>query len=374
MRSFVIFFNISCFFLQIGFAQSATPERVMEQWETDTSIRSVPLNEFKVLLPRDAIPPIDDPSFWGKKRGGRAFFEHEPVMAIELNGDARAYPLSILMWHELVNDVVGDIPVSVTYCPLCNAAIVFDRRLDVEGGTHVLDFGTSGMLRKSDLVMWDRQTETWWQQLTGEALVGELTGATLTMIPSVLMSYEEFFSSYPEGKVLSNKTGHRREYGRNPYGGYDDLSNTEPRLFTGEVDDRLPAMERVINITVGNNHRVYPLSLLQQEKVINDEPFGKPVVLFHQSGTVSAMDNESIKESRDVGTVSVFDPVVDGRRLTFKKTDSGFVDIETNSRWTIIGKAVEGRLEGRQLSWILHGNHFAFAWLAFHPESEIYGR
>jgi hypothetical protein len=278
------------------------------------------------------------------------------------------------MWHELVNDVVGDIPVSVTYCPLCNAAIVFDRRLDVEGGTHVLDFGTSGMLRKSDLVMWDRQTETWWQQLTGEALVGELTGATLTMIPSVLMSYEEFFSSYPEGKVLSNKTGHRREYGRNPYGGYDDLSNTEPRLFTGEVDDRLPAMERVINITVGNNHRVYPLSLLQQEKVINDEPFGKPVVLFHQSGTVSAMDNESIKESRDVGTVSVFDPVVDGRRLTFKKTDSGFVDIETNSRWTIIGKAVEGRLEGRQLSWILHGNHFAFAWLAFHPESEIYGR
>jgi hypothetical protein len=374
MNAVIISFFVSLFFLHVVFAQETARERVMEQWETDTSIRSVPLNEFKVLLPRDRIPPIDNPVYWSKKQADTVFFEHEPVLAIERTGDARAYPLSVLMWHEIVNDVVGDVPVSITYCPLCNAAIVFGRQLHFEGNEYLLDFGTTGMLRKSDLVMWDRQTETWWQQLTGEALVGGLTGATLTMIPSVLISYAEFFESYPDGKVLSRKTGHKREYGRNPYIGYDNPSNTKPSLFTDEVDDRLPAMERGINISVGNKHRVYPLSVIQKEKVINDEPFGKPVVVFHQSGTVSVTDREYITRSREVGTVSVFDPVLDGQRLTFIKSDSGFMDIETNSRWTIVGKAIEGSLKGKQLPWILHGNHFAFAWLAFHPESEIYGQ
>lgn len=348
-------------------------ERVGQHWKTDIDNRIVDLNEIVALLPRDGIPPIDDPVYWDINRAKNTFFEHEPVMVVDIDGDARAYPLSILMWHEIVNDVIGGKPVSVTYCPLCNAAIVFDRRLRHDGEKLLLDFGTSGMLRKSDLVMWDRQTETWWQQLSGEGIVGKLAGAQLTMVPSLLISFEEFTESYPDGKVLSTETGTLRNYGANPYERYDDLDIEQPRLFDGEVDDRLPAMERVIDITVDNKHRIYPLTVIQEEGVINDEPFGKPVVIFHQAGTVSVLDTPDIREGRDVGTVSVFDPVVDGQRLTFKKTNDGFIDNETGTRWNITGKAVEGELEGHQLPWIFHGNHFAFAWLAFNPESEIYG-
>ncbi len=349
-------------------------ERVGQEWNTDKENRIVDLNEIVALLPRDRIPPIDDPVYWDIKRAKNTFFEHEPVMVVDIDGDARAYPLSILMWHEIVNDVVGGKPVSVTYCPLCNAAIVFDRRLQHDGRELLLDFGTSGMLRKSDLVMWDRQTETWWQQLTGEGIVGKLAEAQLTMVPSLLISFEEFTESYPDGKVLSTETGALRDYGSNPYVQYDDLGVDRPRLFDGEVDDRLPAMERVINISVNEDHIIYPLSKIQKEGVINDDPFGKRVAIFFQEGTVSVLDTPDISEGRDVGAVSVFDPVVNGKRLTFRKTDRGFIDDQTGTRWNISGKAVEGELEGTQLPWMFHGNHFAFAWLAFHPESEIYGQ
>ncbi len=349
-------------------------ERVGQQWNTDKENRIVDLDEIIALLPRDRIPPIDDPVYWDIERAKDTYFEHEPVMVVDIEGDARAYPLSVLMWHEIVNDEIGGKPVSVTYCPLCNAAIVFDRRLEHDGEELLLDFGTSGMLRKSDLVMWDRQTETWWQQLNGLGIVGQLAGAELTMVPSLLISFEEFTESYPDGKVLSTETGTVRDYGANPYERYDDLDIEQPRLFDGEVDDRLPAMERVINITVNQEHIIYPLSVIQEEGVINDDPFEKPIVIFHQAGTVSVLDTPDIREGRDVGAVSVFDPIVNDTRLTFQKTDNGFVDKQTGTRWNISGKAVEGELEGEQLSWVFHGNHFAFAWLAFHPESEIFGQ
>ncbi len=377
MQAGLITFFAASFFLLFCCSQQVTREEPpvdpLEQWDTDISIRSVPLREFKAILPRDVIPPIDDPVYWNVEQASGTYFEHEPVMAIDINGDVRAYPLSVLMYHEIVNDVVGNVPVSVTYCPLCNAAIVFDRRLEFNDEEYLLNYGTSGMLRKSDLVMWDRQTETWWQQLTGEALVGELTGATLTMIPSVLISFNEFIRNYPDGQVLSTDTGYDREYGKNVYVGYDDPNN-RPDFFDGRIDERLPAMERVINITVDGNHRVYPLNVIKKEKVINDSPFGKPIVIFHQSGTVSVMDDEMIQNSRDVGAVGVFDPHINGQRLTFQKTEQGFIENETNTVWTIAGKAIEGELQGKQLSWIFHGNHFAFAWLAFYPNTEIYGQ
>ncbi len=293
-------------------------DRVGQQWNTDKENRIVDLDEIVALLPRDRIPPIDDPVYWEIDRAKNTFFEHEPVMVVDIEGDARAYPLSILMWHEIVNDEIGGKPISVTYCPLCNAAIVFDRRLAHGGEELLLDFGTSGMLRKSDLVMWDRQTETWWQQLTGEGIVGKLAGAELTMVPSLLISFEEFTGSYPDGKVLSTETGAQRDYGGNPYERYDDLGVEQPRLFDGEVDDRLPAMERVINITVNKDHRIYPLSVIQEEGVIHDEPFGKPIVIFHQAGAVSVLDTPDITEGRDVGAVSVFEPIVNDKRLTFQ--------------------------------------------------------
>ena len=178
-------------------------------WETDFSRHTVPYGE--ILSggpPRDGIPPLDDPKFTTAKDASAWLGDQEPVIAFELNDDARAYPLQILTWHEIVNDLVGGVPVSATFCPLCNAAIVFDRRLD---GT-VYDFGTSGNLRNSDLIMWDRQTESWWQQFTGQGIVGELAGKKLTMLTASIISFSDFRAASPDGKVLSRDTGFSRPY------------------------------------------------------------------------------------------------------------------------------------------------------------------
>lgn len=342
-------------------------------WKTDTSMHTVPLNEFTALMKADGIPPIDTPKFWERARAMEFYFEHEPVIAVERDGLAKAYPLSVLMYHEIVNDSLGNLPLLATYCPLCNAAIVFDRRLTFNGKKYLLDFGVSGMLRKSDLVMWDRQTQSWWQQLMGEALVGELAGAELTFINSQLVSLGEFFASYPEGLVLSTETGHQRDYGTNPYIGYDDPGNKQPRLFQEEVDTRLPAMERVINIHINGKYKIYPLSVVSDKQVINDSFQGEPIVLFYSEKTVSVLDDNNIASSRNVGSVTAFDPRIDNKTLIFRKGRNGFEDTDTGSAWNITGMCTEGQLKGRKLRTLQHGNHFAFAWLAFYPGSEIYG-
>ncbi len=348
------------------------PNNIQVRWNTDTSNRLVPLEEFTTLLQPDGIPPIDDPVFWNREKASEIYFSHEPVIALEIKDQAKAYPLSILTFHEIVNDELAGTPVTVSYCPLCNAAIVFDRNLTFNGKQYLLDFGVSGMLRNSDLVMWDRQTESWWQQFTGKALVGKLAGAYLKPVSSMIISLEEFFASYPNGRVLSTETGHAREYGTNPYTGYDDPANTRPRLFDGDIDSRLPAMERVVDVHVGGEYKIYPLSAISSEGVINDTFREQPLVLFHTTKTVSVLDEKEIAESRKVGSVTVFVPEVNDRILTFTKTENGFKDRETGSIWNITGKCISGPLEGKELWPVTHGNHFAFAFLTFHPDSEIY--
>ena len=276
------------------------------------------------------------------------------------------------MFHEITNDIVGGIPVVVNYCPLCNSAIVFDRRLDYEETHYLLDFGVSGMLRKSNLAMWDRQTESWWQQFTGEALVGKLTGAELKEISSMLTSLNDFFENYPSGKVLSTETGHFKEYGTNPYTGYDNPENTKPFLFKDKVDERLPAMERIVNIQIDEEYKIYPYSVIQKEGVINDVFNKEAIVLFFSSKTVSVLDKASIKDSKEIGSVTVFFPQIDNKILTFRKSNSNYMDEQTASLWSITGTCFDGHYKGRVLRPIPHGNHFAFSWFAFYPDSEIY--
>ncbi len=337
-------------------------------WETDFSRHSVPYSEIiSGGPPPDGIPPIDDPKFVSLEDADRWLTGQEPVIALEIDGDARAYPLQIMIWHEIVNDVVGDVPVTVTFCPLCNSAIVFDRRLD--GVTY--DFGTSGNLRSSDLVMWDRQTESWWQQLTGEAIVGELTGKVLTFLPAPIVSWEDFKAVNTDGKVLSRSTGFSRSYGRNPYIGYDKVDNP-PFLLLDEPDGRLPPKERVAAVTIGDVDVAFPFSILERERVVNYSVNGRDLTVFFKPGTVSALDRSSIKESRDVGATGVFDPSVDRQKLSFRTDGEDIVDNETGSVWNILGEAVEGPLTGKTLAPIVHANHFWFAWGAFKPDTKIY--
>lgn len=337
-------------------------------WKTDFTKHAVSYEEiFSGGPPKDGIPPIDQPQFVTPKEADGWLKDVEPVVVVEINGKARAYPLQILTWHEIVNDTLGGTPVSVTFCPLCNAAIAFDRRF--EG--RVLDFGTTGKLRNSDLVMYDRQTESWWQQFTGEAIIGELIGKTLKMIPAAIVGYGHFKKTHPDGGVLSKKTGYTRPYGRNPYAGYDNIKNV-PFLYSGPKDDRLPPMERVVAVTIGDVDRAYPFSVLAKERAVNDQVNGKDVVVFHADGAASALDGSDIASSKDVGATGVFDPNLNGRKLTFTPETNGFRDEQTGSHWNVLGLSVEGPQKGQRLTPVLHGNHFAFSWFAFKPKTSIY--
>ncbi|HSH79934.1 MAG TPA: DUF3179 domain-containing protein, partial [Herpetosiphonaceae bacterium] len=339
----------------------------MSGWKTDFTKHSVPLSEIiSGGPPRDAIPPIDQPRFETVDQANRWLKAREPVIHVAIGSDVRAYPLQILTWHEIVNDEVGDVPVAITFCPLCNTAIAFDRRLD--GRT--LDFGTSGNLRHSDLVMWDRQTESWWQQITGEAIVGALTGRQLQMLPATIVAWEEFARQFPHGRVLSRDTGFDRNYGENPYVGYDNVDNP-PFLFDGELDGRLPPKERVVTVSLGGEDVAVPFSTLAARRVIHETVGGQPVIVFWQEGTASALDQSEIAGSRDVGATGVYKPEVDGRHLTFAWEDGAFVDRETGSRWSMLGQATAGPLQGKQLMPVVHANHFWFAWAAFKPATRV---
>ncbi|HEV2108931.1 MAG TPA: DUF3179 domain-containing (seleno)protein [Thermomicrobiales bacterium] len=254
---------------------------------------------------------------------------------------ARAYPLQIMVWHEVVNDELAGQPTLVTFCPLCNTAIAFDRRIEPDGT--VYDFGTTGNLRLSDLVMRDRQTESWWQQLSGEAIVSALTGNALTPVPAQILGWHAFKDAYPDGDGLSRETGFDRPYGENPYPGYDDI-NSSPFLFDGETAGRLPAMKRVVGLTVGGNTVAYPFSALAESGAINDEVGGQPVAIFHAGGARSALDSSDIASARDMGQAGVFLREVDGQTLTFAAADSQFTDAETGLLWDITGRALDGPL------------------------------
>jgi len=370
----ITFSTIGLLFLSnLLVAQIIDQRGVNQQWDTDFKNQKVGLNEFMALLGRDKIKPIDNPEFSNVEVASRVYSEKEPVIAIEHNGVAKAYPLSILLAHEIVNDEVAGLKISATFCPLCYSALVFNRVLTYKGVTKELTFGTSGMLRNSDLVMWDRQTESWWQQFTGEGLVGFYSGAMLEIVNSELIPFSKFKELYPNGKVLAQPEDYAFIYGTNPYENYDENPDKQPFLYQKKPDKRLPATERLIGIYGQEGVKAYPWSAIEKEKVINDECEGNPVVVFYSKGMISVVDEKIISESRDVGSVSVYIPVVDGNLLEFEAVKKGaFRDLETGSLWDNLGKCTEGQYKGKILEPIVHGQHFAFAWFEFYPETEIY--
>jgi hypothetical protein len=352
-----------------GVDRAVAEGRFGAEWpQTDFSERSIDLAGIVAGgPPKDGIPAIDAPRFVTPAQASDWLDPREPVIGVVHAGDARAYPLQILIWHEIVNDTVGGRPLAVTFCPLCNAAIVFDRRM----AGRVLDFGTSGLLRHSNLVMYDRQTESWWQQFTGRAIVGELNGTVLEQVPAGVVSFAAFTAAHPGAKVLSRDTGHGRAYGHNPYRGYDHI-DSRPFLLKDAADPRLPAMERVLGITHGDRHRLYPFSVIRRTPVINDRLGAVPVVVLSRAGTLSVLDAGDIRTSRTIASATAYRRELDGRVLHFESREAGLFDRETGSRWNLLGTAVAGPLQDAQLPPLPGGVHFAFAWLAFRPESEIY--
>lgn len=277
----------------VSTAQAAdVPNAWSDEWpQTDFDRAGVALSEITSGgPPKDGIPAIDHPKFRDvgdiNDIGGQ-----EPVIVFEHKGDARAYPLRVLMWHEIANDTVGGLPVVVTYCPLCNSSIVFGRTVSGK----VLDFGTTGKLRNSDLVMYDRQTESWWQQFSGQGIVGELTGTLLDMLPSQLLSFEKFAAAYPKGRVLVPTDPSMRRYGDNPYEGYDSRSGPY-MLFQGDLPTDIAAMARVV--VVGGE--AWALDLLRKKGELD----ANGVRLQWEKGQNSALDSADIDKGRDVGNIT----------------------------------------------------------------------
>ena len=317
--------------------------------------------------PPDGIPAIDNPRFQ-RARDVDWLAATEAVLSLTIAGETRAYPIQILTWHEIVNDTVAGIPVAVTYCPLCNSGVAFDRR----AAGRVLTFGTSGKLYADNLVMYDRQTESLWPQLTGQSAAGVLTGTTLHAEPLGTVAWRDFRSAHPDGWLLTRDTGHRRPYGQNPYAGYDDPAG-DVLFELPRRDGRLPVKERVVGIAGSRDSVAVVRSALARAGVRELRVDGLDVVVWHRSGQASALDDESISRGRDVGTVGVFIPVVGGRHLHFVVDGNGFRDRETGSRWTLLGGATRGPLAGRQLALYLHLDTFWFAWVTFRPDTRIIG-
>ncbi len=344
-------------------------------WNTDWSKTTIDVEELALGLrgvdPRDGIPPIDDPAFQSLDEAAEWLSPNQPGSAVEIDGEARFYPLAILTAHEIVNDRFADRPVAVTYCPLCNTALTFDRVVDGEE----LRFGVSGLLRKSDLVMWDDATDSLWQQITGEGIVGTYAGTQLDIIPSGIVSFEQFGERYPDGVSLDPESARGDgAYGSNPYVGYSSQSAPISGFFSDEVDDRFPALDRVVGVSIGDEHKAFPFETLAAEYVVNDTVGGRDIAVFWGGDTADALDAASIADSMAIGSAVAYDATVDGAPLTFDWVDGEIVDDQTGSTWTVLGEAVAGELAGSSLEPVVHRNEFWFAWSGFFPDGSVYGR
>jgi Protein of unknown function (DUF3179) len=291
-------------------------------FSTDFSNATIALEDIQHGGPaKDGIPAIDAPEFISIEDAG-FMSDDEPVISFSHGGVARAYSFRVLLWHEIVNDTIGGLPVTVTYCPLCNSAYVFERTLD----GNVTTFGTTGWLRHSNLLMYDRTTESWWQQFTGEAVFGQYAGARLKRLPARIESFARFRARYPQGEVLDIPARSRRPYGNTPYQGYDRL--TRPWLYDGEMPDGISPMARVVAV----DGRAWSMALIARLGELRTDD---GLIFSWSAGQTSAMDTSDITKGSEVGNITVWRVGEDG------------------------------------LQPVVYGVDYAFAFHAFYPDAEI---
>lgn len=355
-------------FIAVGVYFLQRKDMSMGVWKTNFSKSAIDMDQLiDGGMGRDGILPIDDPVFvpvadidW--------LGDRSPVILLEMSDPVRAYPLAVLMRHEIVNDEIDGLPIAVTFCPLCYSPVVYERQIEGEP----LRLGVTGYLYKSGFIMWDDKTESWWTQFTGTAIVGDYTGQMLPMVASQVVGYETFAERYPDGIVL---VGDRNQpdmmYGRNPYINYD--SSNMPFMFDGNPDDRMASTGWVLTAVVGDQPVAYPYTLLAQDVVINHTVDDVPVVAFWKIGLASPLDAAEINESRETGMAALFSPVVDGQVLTFRHEDDTITDEQTGSTWNIYGEAVAGPLMGAELAYMDCSPRLWFAWAETHPDTIVYG-
>jgi hypothetical protein len=316
--------------------------------------------------PPDGIPSIDDPEFepvpeidW--------IGDREPVLVLDLDGHTRVYPLQVMMWHEIVNDEIAGRPVTVTYCPLCNTGIAYDRTV----GGRVLDFGVSGSLYQSAMVMYDRQTESLWTHVDGRSVIGELVGTQLELLPVAMVRWSDLRSAHPDALVLSRTQALFGRYGQNPYGAYGSGDTPLTGFFIGDVDQRLAPMERVVGIRDGDIDIAVTIGDLAESGTLSLDGDERPITVWHLPDAPWAIGAPTVGDADDTGITAVFDARHDGRELRFTRVGEQFVDDATGSKWDIFGNAVSGPLSGTQLNPLVHLDTFWFAWSTYRPGTNL---
>lgn len=311
---------------------------------------TIPLDDIKNGgPPPDGIPSIDMPKFVNITQA-QFLKDDDLVIGLRLNGETKAYPLFILVWHEIVNDKFGNTPVTVTYCPLCFTTQVFDRTLN---GTTV-QFGTSGKLYNSNLVMYDRLSGSYWSQALGESIKGSFAGAKLEKIPFDVARWSDWKSLYPDSLVLTTDTGFQRPYGSDPYGDY--YTSNEIIFPVSHTDDRMHPKEKIAGFERLNHFKAYKISDIESSKIINDK-IGEDKILL---------------ASFYPDMTRAFDRKINDQVLDFVYSNGKIVDTKTNSEWNFEGYAISGTMKGEQLQRLTLNPGFWFEWAAFHPDTEIY--
>ena len=248
----------------------------------DVTVHSVPIEEImNGGPPKDGMPALINPKFVSASDGERFLNKHDRVLGIEYNGVAKAYPIRILNWHEVVNDEFNGRPVAVTWCPLCLSGIVYDP----ENGGVRLTFGVSGKIYKSNLLMYDRETGSLWSQMLQRAITGPLTGRVLAMLPAEHSTWQRWRTSHPNTLVLSLDTGYKRDYALNPYREY--LEEGRPAFRDPEdrksskTKEKIDWMDPVLGVEVDGTEKAYPFSMLKKRPPEFGDRVGNKTLRIH---------------------------------------------------------------------------------------------
>lgn len=330
--------------------QAIVEEEVIEEGGV-RRLKGIDLKQVVDVLPADRIPSIDEPKFFSAEEASGWLEDKELVLGLFYKGVARAYPLQILVWHEIVNDVVAGEPMLITYCPLCLTGIAFKRTLNGEA----VEFGTSGRLYNSNLVMYDRRTKSLWIQALGQAIAGNEAGKRLELVPIDTTTWGEWRKRFPQTQVLSRDTGHVRSYGNDPYGDY----YTTPGVYfpVQEKSAALPEKALVVGLQIERDDKAYPNDEVKKAKLANDELAGKPLLVVWDEAISSA---------------KIFSRGLNGRVLEFELRNGKIFDKQTQSEWNSDGMAQAGSFKGSELQRIPGFFGFWFSWYSFHPRTQIF--
>ncbi len=310
----------------------------------------VNISQISVGLPEGAIPEISNPVFI---TADNVTYPHDDdiVIGVTYNGVAKAYPLNILSWHEVVNDNFSGKPVAITYCVFCRTAIAYESKMSGKA----LTFRITGLLYNANDILVDVQTRSYWQQITGESIMGDYIGRNLTKIPAEMTTWGLWKGKYPETLLLSDNTGFDRDYTINPYAGYEESENTQ--YFPKAEDKTLFVKDIIYGVVFNDGFRAYPKNNVTVAGLINDRAGNERLLVLHD---------------KDLDVVKIFDRMLKSSELNFELRGDKIIDTNTNSVWNYDGVATDGALKGNKLKRVDAVQSFWYVWAGFYPKTQVY--